>query len=205
MATGSGQPLWCRPPDREKSRPGWPCHTRTSLPSPLSALLAVLALGAVGGLAGCHAVDFYAPTLQSEVPPEMEPPRELEKISLPAYRVQPPDLLSIECSSRSPCRPIALTSTTSSISSPWSPRLRTSPIDGYFLVEGRGDRYARAHLRAGAAGGDDRSKKTTETIPSSNSSLTLSPSRCLRAIGPNGRHPRRSPATIWSAPMARST
>jgi polysaccharide biosynthesis/export protein len=48
-------------------------------------------------LTGCQApFDHYACTLQPEVPPGMRPPRELEKVSPPAYRVEPPDMLSID-------------------------------------------------------------------------------------------------------------
>ena len=36
------------------------------------------------------------PALQQPVPPEMEPPRELSMVSLPAYQVEPPDILMIE-------------------------------------------------------------------------------------------------------------
>jgi polysaccharide export outer membrane protein len=45
---------------------------------------------------GCHAIDFYTPTLQKAVPPELEPPRELRMVSLPAYRIEPPDIIRIE-------------------------------------------------------------------------------------------------------------
>jgi polysaccharide biosynthesis/export protein len=56
-------------------------------------LTAILGLA---GLVGCHAVDFYAPSQQQPLPAEMEPPRELNMVSLSEYRVQPPDLLMIE-------------------------------------------------------------------------------------------------------------
>jgi len=100
-------------------------------------LLAVLAIGAVGGLAGCHAVDFYTPTLQCPVPPEMAPPRELEKISQPAYRVEPPDLLSIEMLKQVPLPPyrIDIYDVLQIRAMGTTP---DQPIDGYFLVESEG-------------------------------------------------------------------
>ena len=58
--------------------------------------LAVLAVGVLATAAGCHAIDFYTPSLQSPVPPELEPPRELSMVSLPAYRISPPDSIRIE-------------------------------------------------------------------------------------------------------------
>ncbi len=122
MATGNGQPLRRGLPAREKS---------------LSTLLAVLAIGTMVGLAGCHAVDFYEPTLQYPVPPEMAPPGELQKISLPAYQVEPPDLLAIEMLKKVPLPPyridiydvlqVRVTGTTPD-----------QPIDNYFLVEAEG-------------------------------------------------------------------
>ncbi len=45
---------------------------------------------------GCHAIDFYTPSLQTPVPPELTPPRELSMVSLPAYRISPPDVIRIE-------------------------------------------------------------------------------------------------------------
>jgi polysaccharide biosynthesis/export protein len=53
-------------------------------------------LAAAVGLAGCHAVDYYQTPLQAPPSPAMEPPRERSMISLPTYRVEPPDILQIE-------------------------------------------------------------------------------------------------------------
>jgi polysaccharide biosynthesis/export protein len=57
---------------------------------------ATLAMCVLALASGCHAIDFYTPTLQSPVPPELEPPRELSMVSLPAYRIEPPDMIRIE-------------------------------------------------------------------------------------------------------------
>ena len=48
-------------------------------------LLLCLAVCGLLGLAGCHAVDFYEPSLQRPIPPEMEPPRELRMVSEESY------------------------------------------------------------------------------------------------------------------------
>ena len=45
---------------------------------------------------GCLAIDFYTPSLQSPLPPELAPPRELSMVSLPVYRISPPDVIRIE-------------------------------------------------------------------------------------------------------------
>lgn len=47
-------------------------------------------------MSGCQAIDFHTSSLQSPVPPEMEPPCELSMVSLPTYRIQPPDMIRIE-------------------------------------------------------------------------------------------------------------
>ncbi|MDY0169899.1 MAG: hypothetical protein RBS80_25375, partial [Thermoguttaceae bacterium] len=47
-------------------------------------------------LAGCRSLDFYDPAAEAPVPAPLIPPREKNMMSLPAYRVEPPDLLQIE-------------------------------------------------------------------------------------------------------------
>ena len=100
-------------------------------------LLAVLAVGGMVCLAGCHAVDFYDSSLQAPVPPEMAPPREIEKISLPVYQVEPPDLLSIEMLKLVPLPPYRV-----DIYDVLQIRvigtLPDQPIDSYYLVESEG-------------------------------------------------------------------
>ena len=60
-------------------------------------LLALLSVCGAIGLSGCQAIDHYDPTLQQQVLPlSMEPPREKAMISLPAYRLEAPDVLTIE-------------------------------------------------------------------------------------------------------------
>lgn len=100
----------------------------------LGQLLVLLALVI---LTGCHAVDYYDASLQRPVPPQMEPPRELSMVSLPAYRVEPPDILMIEMLRMVPLPPYRI-----EIYDVLQIRavgvLADQPIDGFFLVEGEG-------------------------------------------------------------------
>jgi len=98
--------------------------------------LAILALATLG-LAGCHAVDFYTPQMQQPAPPCMEPPRELSMMSLPAYRVEPPDLLSIEMLKLVPLPPYRI-DIFDVLQIRVMGTLRDQPIDGFFLVEAEG-------------------------------------------------------------------
>ena len=97
----------------------------------------LLAVGGMLGLAGCHAVDFYDASLQQPVPPALEPPRELAMVSLPAYRVEPPDILQIEMLKLVPLPPYRI-----DIYDVLQIRvlgtLLDQPIDGFYLVEGEG-------------------------------------------------------------------
>ena len=110
-----------------KSHP--PIH-RTAMPTALAVcLLAVLA--------GCHAIDLYSPAMQSPVPPEMEPPRELSKISLPTYRIEPPDILGIEALKLVPLSPYRI-ELYDVLEIRVLGTLLDQPIDSLFLVEGDG-------------------------------------------------------------------
>ena len=92
---------------------------------------------AICGLLGCHAVDYYDAAIQRPVPPCLEPPRELHKISLPTYRVEPPDILAIEMLKMVPLPPYRI-----DIYDVLQIRvfgtMFDQPIDGFFLVEGEG-------------------------------------------------------------------
>ena len=59
-------------------------------------LLALLAACATIGFSGCQAIDLYNPALEDPVPPMMKPPVEKSLVSLPSYRIEPPDVLQIE-------------------------------------------------------------------------------------------------------------
>jgi polysaccharide biosynthesis/export protein len=102
-----------------------------------SFLPALLAVGMVFGLTGCHAIDFYDASLQRPAPPEMEPPRERSMVSLPSYRVEPPDFLQIEMLKLVPLPPYRI-----DIYDVLQIRvlgtILDQPIDGFYLVEGEG-------------------------------------------------------------------
>ena len=71
------------------------------------------------------------------MPEALQPPREMNKVSLPAYRIEPPDVISIEMLKLDPaCRPIGPRSSTCCRSAPI--RRPTPPIDNYFMVEAEG-------------------------------------------------------------------
>lgn len=59
-------------------------------------LLAVLAVWGASGLCGCQAIDVQNASLEGPAPPVMEPPREKSLVSLPSYRIEPPDVLQLE-------------------------------------------------------------------------------------------------------------
>ena len=47
-------------------------------------------------LAGCRTINPYDPKLEPPMPEALQPPREMNKVSLPAYRIEPPDVIQIE-------------------------------------------------------------------------------------------------------------
>jgi polysaccharide export outer membrane protein len=97
----------------------------------------VLPVLLAAALTGCHAVDFYTPTLKQPMPPALEPPREISMVSLPSYRVEPPDILTIEMLKMVPLPPYRV-----DIYDVLQIRvlgtLLDQPIDGFFLVESEG-------------------------------------------------------------------
>jgi len=87
------------------------------------------------GLSGCHPIDFY----ESPPPlsPKMDTPHERSLVSLPTYRIEPPDLIQIEMLKQIPLPPyraqvydvlqIQVVGT-----------LLDQPINDYYLIEGEG-------------------------------------------------------------------
>ncbi len=69
--------------------------TTACLPLRMPLLAALVACVAIT-LSGCHPIDLYDQSLNGQVPPGMEPPRELSMVSLPQYRIEPPDMIQIE-------------------------------------------------------------------------------------------------------------
>jgi len=99
------------------------------IPGLLTALLAVLA--------GCQAVDYYDPAIEEPLPATLTPPREKEMVSLPAYRVEPPDLLQIEVLKMVP-KPPYRAGIYDVLQIQVLGTLLDQPIDGYYLIEAEG-------------------------------------------------------------------
>jgi polysaccharide export outer membrane protein len=79
-------------------------------------LLAIAWAAWLSTAAGCHVwlpsghppLDRRDPTLEQPAPPGIAPPRELQQVSLPAYRVEPPDVIQIEVAKVVPLPPYRL-------------------------------------------------------------------------------------------------
>lgn len=102
---------------------------------PLRLLVLMLATLA---LAGCHAVDFYQPATQPQVPPEFEPPRELSMVADRAYQVEPPDILMIEMLRMVPLPPYRIEIYDVLQIRAVGVLPEPNDINGFFLVEGEG-------------------------------------------------------------------
>jgi polysaccharide biosynthesis/export protein len=102
-----------------------------------SAFLLLLVIAAFA-LSGCQEpFDHYTSTLQRPLPPELEPPREIQKVSLPAYVVEPPDILSIEMLKMVPLPPYRIdVYDVLQIRAAFA--LPDQPLDGFFMVEAEG-------------------------------------------------------------------
>jgi polysaccharide biosynthesis/export protein len=101
------------------------------------AVLMLLAAVVVVPFAGCRPFDYYAQSLQAPVPSCMEPPREKSMVSLPAYRVEPPDILQIEMLKMVPLPPYRI-EVYDVLQIKAVGTILDQPIDGPFLVEGEG-------------------------------------------------------------------
>jgi len=97
----------------------------------------LLALVGLAALVGCQAVDCYDTSLERQVPPAIEPPRELAKMSLPAYRLEPPDLVQLEIVKLVPLPPYRV-EVYDVLQINVVGTLLDQPINGLFLVEGEG-------------------------------------------------------------------
>ena len=105
----------------------------------LSRILLPMALAAcaVVALCGCHPFDHYDHSLTQTPPPLVEPPREKSKMSLPAYQIEPPDLLQIEMLKMVPLPPYH-TEVYDVLQIQVAGTLADQPIDGFYLVEAEG-------------------------------------------------------------------
>ena len=113
----------------------------------------MLVLALVGGwlsaVAGCHPIDFYDRSLDLPVGAGMagaamegqvsvpEPPRELAKMSLPAYRIEPPDVIQVELLKLVP-KPPYRASTYDVLQIVVVGTLVDQPIAGPYMVEAEG-------------------------------------------------------------------
>jgi polysaccharide export outer membrane protein len=101
---------------------------------PSSALAAVWLAALL--LAGCRTINPYDPRLEAPMPEALQPPREMNKVSLPAYRIEPPDVISIEMLKLIPRPPYR-----AEVFDVLQIRVYTGdlpPIDTYYMVEAEG-------------------------------------------------------------------
>jgi polysaccharide biosynthesis/export protein len=103
----------------------------------LRSVVTVLAVCLLAMAAGCHAIDFYAPAMQGPIPSELEPPRELSMVSLPAYRIETPDVLRLEVVRAVP-RPTYRLEAYDTVRIRALGTLLNLPIDRDYLVEAEG-------------------------------------------------------------------
>ena len=88
-------------------------------------------------LAGCRSLYLYDPAAEAPVPEPLIPPREKNMVSLPAYRVEPPDLLQIEVLKLVP-KPPYRAETYDALQIQVIGTLLDQPIDGYYMIEAEG-------------------------------------------------------------------
>jgi polysaccharide export outer membrane protein len=88
-------------------------------------------------LVGCQALEYYEPSMDRPVAPPCEPPRELSKVSLPAYRLEPPDVVQIQMLKAVPRQPyqVAVYDVLQVIVLGTLP---DQPLQGYFAVDAQG-------------------------------------------------------------------
>lgn len=122
----------------------------TTASSTLRMLLpAVLATCVAIGLTGCHAIDFGDQRLQEPLLPEMQVPDELTPVSLPAYRIEPPDVLQIEMVKMVPLPPYRM-GAYDVLQVRVVGTFLDQPIDNVYLIDGEG------YVNLGAAYGKVR-------------------------------------------------
>ena len=102
-----------------------------------SRLSVVLAACVVVGLAGCQTIDFYDPSLEDPVALDDQMPKEKALMSLPAYRIAPPDVLQIEMLKLIPLSPYRV-EIFDVLTIQVVGTLLDQPINNYYLVEGEG-------------------------------------------------------------------
>ena len=87
-------------------------------------------------LGGCRTVNPYDPKLEPPVPEAVQPAREMNKVSLPAYRIEPPDVIQIEMLKLIPLPPYR--AEIFDVLQIRANALPDQPIDNYYMVEAEG-------------------------------------------------------------------
>ncbi len=105
---------------------------------PLQKPASVLAAACLAALllTGCRTINPYDPKLEPPVPEALQPPREMNKVSLPAYRIEPPDVIEINMLKLIPLPPYR-----ADVFDVLEIRANTppdQPLDNYFMVEAEG-------------------------------------------------------------------
>jgi len=96
----------------------------------------LLSLLAVLLLSGCQTINPYDPRLEPPLPEAEQPGREMSKISLPAYRIEPPDVISVEMLKLIPLPPYR--AEIFDVLQIRANALPDQPIDNYYIVEAEG-------------------------------------------------------------------
>lgn len=102
-----------------------------------SVFSAIVMAGLLAAMAGCQPFDHRHAPMSQPIPSPMEPPREKAKVSLPAYRIEPPDLLQVEVVKMVPLPPYHV-ETFDVLQIQVVGTLLDQPIDGYYLIEAEG-------------------------------------------------------------------
>ena len=117
------------------------CCLSKRMRQPAWPTVAGLMLALLPAVLGCHSVlpvvDYYEPTLQQRLPAPLQQGRELDMVSLPAYRVEPPDLLQLEMLKLVP-RPPYRAEVFDVLQIQAAGTLPNHPIEGFYLVETEG-------------------------------------------------------------------
>src|SRR5208283_2165565 len=100
-----------------------------------SAVLAALTLALAAG--GCRVVDPYNQMLEPPVPVQEQAPSEKAKVSLPSYRIEPPDILQIEMLKLVPLPPYRA-EVFDVLQVRVANAMDNQPIDNYYMVEAEG-------------------------------------------------------------------
>jgi polysaccharide export outer membrane protein len=89
------------------------------------------------GLTGCHSIiNPYDPRIEPPVPEALGPAREMSKVSLPAYRIEPPDFVYVEMLKVVPRPPYR--AEVYDVLQVRANATQDAPIDNYFIVEAEG-------------------------------------------------------------------